>query len=158
MEKKMTCSRQNNNINICMYVHNNCRHKIWKAYLVSTRMLSLGGGRGMSLRAGVDMLSFNVETIKAFLNLFPRSRITKNIREYISKEHTGICCYLCLTCSQPTWKQITGGLAPTLLVWRIGIQLMFVRCVCYWHLILKWAASILLVSASEILSYHSVCD
>lgn len=164
-EKKMTCSRQHNNVHICMhvrmYVCINCRHKIWKAYLVSSRMLSLGRGRGLSFKAGVDMLPFKVETTKAFLNLFPRSRITKSIREYINKEHTGICGYLHLTCSQPTWKQITGGLATTLLVWRIDSRPMFVRHVCFWHLILKWAVSILLVmlvSASERLSYQSICD
>lgn len=46
-------------------------------------MLSFGRGIGLSFRAGDDMSPFKVETTRAFLNLFPRSKITKSITEHI---------------------------------------------------------------------------
>lgn len=136
----------------------NHKNQIWKAYLESSRILSFGRGKGLSFRAGDDMSPFKAETARAFLNLFPRSRMTIGIRGYVGKEHTNIHSYWHQMYSQPTWKQITGCLATNFLVWRIGSRLMFVRYVCFWHLFLKWAAFFflnILVSASEI-NYREV--
>lgn len=143
--------QQTNVILTCVCI--NCIDQIWNAYLQSSRMLSFGRGKGLSFRAGVDMSPFKAETTRAFLNLFPRSRITIGIREDVDKEHTSISGYLHRMCSQPTWKQIIACLTRFFLVWRIGSQLKFMRYVYIWHLILKRAAFILLnmlVATSEI--------